>query len=108
LSLQGEKGKRRGERKTKAVCLDWDDWVVILFMTAMRGQWRILFSIFMFACVKDLMVVILMGVYHSFGDEKARENLCKTEGLGKGGNEWWMFFFYKMFSFLIYIIVVAK
>jgi hypothetical protein len=37
LWLQGEGGKRRGKRKAKAVGLEWDDWVAILFMTAIRG-----------------------------------------------------------------------
>jgi hypothetical protein len=63
LSLQSEGGKRRGERKAKAVGLEWDDWVVILFMTAMRGQWRLKKNVFMFARVKDSIVVVLMGIY---------------------------------------------
>jgi hypothetical protein len=31
------------------------------------------------------MVVVLIGIYYCFCDKNSRENLCKTEGLGKGG-----------------------
>ncbi len=62
MSLQSEGGKGRGERKAKAVGLEWDDWVIIHFMTEIRGQWQLYFLL-VFACVKDLMVVVLMGIY---------------------------------------------
>ncbi len=67
LLLQGEGRKRRGERKAKAVGLEWDNWIVILFMIMMRGQWPLTFFVFIFACVKKLMVVALMGIYCPLG-----------------------------------------
>jgi hypothetical protein len=39
-------------------------------MTARRGQWLLKFFLFMFACVMDLMVAVLINICHPFDSIK--------------------------------------
>jgi hypothetical protein len=55
----------------------------------------------MFACVNNLMMVVLMAIHCPFGDENVSENLCKLEGSGRGGGKEFGMFIFLQFFFIV-------